>query len=57
MAKKLTRAMEIQPISEQEQEAAVLAAAPPASEIRVIDGRKALVKTLPSGDVEIAWLT
>lgn len=58
MAKKLTRAMEqTPPVTPEEVAEAVAKTAPVGSEVKDINGRKALVKTKPNGDVEIAWLT
>jgi hypothetical protein len=57
MAKKLTRAMEIATPSTEQIVEQAKASLPVGSEIRVIDGRQAVVKTKPNGDVEIHWLT
>lgn len=57
MAKKLTRAMEQKPLTPEQVVEAAVKAAPADSEVREVNGRKALVKTKPTGDVEIHWLT
>jgi hypothetical protein len=57
MAKKLTPAMVNAKLTPEQAEEVAKKAAPAGSEVKDINGRKALVKTLPTGDVEIAWLT
>jgi hypothetical protein len=57
MAKKLTPAMVRETLTPEQAAEVVAKTAPAGSEVKDIDGRKALVKTKPNGDVEIHWLT